>query len=152
MLQIATLLVAIPSQFQRPRSLLGSWYVSPTIIRRPRCHLSLLSPSAFRNLLTVMSCFLLILTENGGKAGSLPSFAEYSFEQLRVATSGFSTDCIVSEHGEKAPNVVYKGTLINGRKVAVKRFSRSAWPDSRQFLVGLLLLPWLVRLSGSSYF
>ncbi|XXG75360.1 hypothetical protein AAC387_Pa07g3883 [Persea americana] len=72
--------------------------------------------------------------ENGGKAGSLPSFAEYSLEQLRVATSGFSPDCIVSEHGEKAPNVVYKGTLINGRKVAVKRFSRSAWPDSRQFL------------------
>lgn len=98
--------------------------------------------STFCNVvLAVMLCLLLILAENGGKAGSLPSFAEYSLEQLRVATSGFSSDCIVSEHGEKAPNVVYKGTLINGRKVAVKRFSRSAWPDSRQFLVGLFLLP-----------
>lgn len=112
------------------------WVCLKTIIQRPRCNLFLLS-----SLLSVMLCLLLILAENGGKAGSLPSFAEYSLEQLRVATSGFSPDCIVSEHGEKAPNVVYKGTLINGRKVAVKRFSRSAWPDSRQFLVRLFLLP-----------
>lgn len=56
-------------------------------------------------------------------------------DQLRVATSGFSPDNIVSEHGEKAPNVVYKGTLEDDRLVAVKRFNKSAWPDSRQFLV-----------------
>ncbi|KAJ6315691.1 hypothetical protein OIU78_019042, partial [Salix suchowensis] len=35
-------------------------------------------------------------------------FREYSLEQLRAATSGFSSDNIVSEHGEKAPNVVYR--------------------------------------------
>jgi hypothetical protein len=40
------------------------------------------------------------------------------------------------EHGEKAPNVVYRGTLFSsGRTVAIKRFGRSTWPDSRQFLV-----------------
>ncbi|CAB4269974.1 unnamed protein product [Prunus armeniaca] len=39
---------------------------------------------------------------------------------------------IVSEHGEKAPNVVYKGKLENQRRIAVKRFNRMAWPDARQ--------------------
>ncbi|KAK7262514.1 hypothetical protein RJT34_30088 [Clitoria ternatea] len=61
-------------------------------------------------------------------------FTEYTLDQLKVATSGFSPDNIVSEHGEKAPNVVYKGRLEDGRLVAVKRFNKSAWPDSRQFL------------------
>ncbi|ERN09612.1 probable serine/threonine-protein kinase BSK3 [Amborella trichopoda] len=74
--------------------------------------------------------------ENGGKNDSeyLPSFSEYSFEQLRAATSGFSADNIVSEHGEKAPNIVYRGTLENNRLIAIKRFNRMAWPDSRQFM------------------
>ncbi|KAG6762218.1 hypothetical protein POTOM_032710 [Populus tomentosa] len=62
-------------------------------------------------------------------------FREYSLEQLRAATSGFSSDNIVSEHGEKAPNVVYRGKLQeDDRWIAVKRFNKSAWPDSRQFL------------------
>ncbi|XAR60680.1 Non-specific serine/threonine protein kinase [Bertholletia excelsa] len=65
---------------------------------------------------------------------SLPPFREYSLDQLRSATSGFSVDNIVSEHGEKAPNVVYKGKLEDGRWIAVKRFNRSAWPDTRQFM------------------
>ncbi|XP_027355427.1 serine/threonine-protein kinase BSK5-like [Abrus precatorius] len=61
-------------------------------------------------------------------------FTEYSLDQLKVATSGFLPDNIVSEHGEKAPNVVYRGMLEDDRLVAVKRFNKSAWPDSRQFL------------------
>lgn len=52
-----------------------------------------------------------------------------------MATSGFAVENIVSEHGEKAPNVVYKGKLENQRRIAVKRFNRSAWPDARQFMV-----------------
>ncbi|KAI3988779.1 hypothetical protein MKX01_016350 [Papaver californicum] len=74
--------------------------------------------------------------ENGSKNNqeTIPGFCEYTFEQLRVATGGFSVDNIVSEHGEKAPNVVYKGKLSNDRFIAVKRFHKAAWPDSRQFL------------------
>ncbi|KAK2975103.1 hypothetical protein RJ640_018905 [Escallonia rubra] len=72
--------------------------------------------------------------EEKGEASDLPAFREYSVEQLRIATSGFAVENIVSEHGEKAPNVVYKGKLDNQRRVAVKRFNRSAWPDTRQFL------------------
>ncbi|BAT90766.1 serine/threonine-protein kinase BSK5-like [Vigna umbellata] len=80
-------------------------------------------------------------------------FSEYSLDQLRVATSGFSPDNIVSEHGEKAPNVVYKGRLEDDRTVAVKRFNKSAWPDSRQFLeearaVGQLRSERLANLVG----
>ena len=66
----------------------------------------------------------------------MPVFAEYSLDELRAATDGFAPERIVSEHGEKAPNVVYRGTLFSsGRTVAIKRFGRSAWPDSRQFVV-----------------
>ncbi|KAK1353366.1 putative serine/threonine-protein kinase [Heracleum sosnowskyi] len=72
--------------------------------------------------------------EDSGESGDLPSFCQYTLEQLRIATSGFAVENIVSEHGEKAPNVVYKGKLENQRRVAVKRFNRSAWPDRQQFL------------------
>lgn len=72
--------------------------------------------------------------EEKGEADNLPAFREYSIDTLRMATSGFAVENIVSEHGEKAPNVVYKGKLENQRRIAVKRFNRSAWPDSRQFL------------------
>lgn len=92
--------------------------------------------------LFVIFCLLVFLkscsfAENGGQGDRdlWPSFTDFSLEQLKTATSGFSSDNIVSEHGEKAPNVVYKGKLDNGRWIAVKRFNKHAWPDSRQFLV-----------------
>ncbi|KAM1648533.1 hypothetical protein ACFX1Q_010539 [Malus domestica] len=74
--------------------------------------------------------------DNGGKSDKSiwPAFTEYSLDQLKASTSGFSSDNIVSEHGEKAPNVVYRGKLDNGRLIAVKRFNKLAWPDNRQFL------------------
>ncbi|CAB4279248.1 unnamed protein product [Prunus armeniaca] len=62
-------------------------------------------------------------------------FKEYSLDELRKATNGFSSECIVSESGEKAPNVVYRGKLDNNRLVAVKRFSKQSWPDAQQFVV-----------------
>lgn len=65
------------------------------------------------------------------KGNSMPSFRDFSLDQLRATTSGFSSDNIVSEHGEKAPNVVYKGKLEDDHWIAVKRFNKSAWPDSR---------------------
>jgi BR-signaling kinase len=79
-----------------------------------------------------LSFLFFVLIDNG--TDDLPSFTEFSFDQLRAATCGFSTDSIVSEHGVKAPNVVYKGRLEDDRWIAVKRFNRSAWPDTRQFL------------------
>ncbi|XP_044472861.1 serine/threonine-protein kinase BSK5-like [Mangifera indica] len=89
-----------------------------------------------------------------GSADALPAYREFSLDQLRAATSGFCSDNIVSEHGEKAPNVVYKGKLADeDRLIAIKRFSRSAWSDSRQFLeeakaVGQLRSERLANLIG----
>ncbi|XP_078438147.1 BR-signaling kinase 2 isoform X2 [Wolffia australiana] len=64
-----------------------------------------------------------------------PAFKEFSLAELRGATNGFSGDLIVSESGEKAPNVVYRGRLDGNRLVAVKRFSRQSWPDAQQFAI-----------------
>lgn len=72
--------------------------------------------------------------EEKDEASDLPAFREYTLEQLRNATSGFAVENIISEHGEKAPNVVYKGKLETQMRIAVKRFNRSAWPDRQQFL------------------
>ncbi|PON80920.1 Methyl esterase [Trema orientale] len=93
-------------------------------------------------------------TENGsGNEDWFPGFSEFSLDQLRAATSGFSSENIVSEHGEKAPNVVYKGKLDDDQWIAVKRFNRSAWPDARQFMeearaVGQLRSERLANLIG----
>ncbi|KAK4374447.1 hypothetical protein RND71_005124 [Anisodus tanguticus] len=84
--------------------------------------------------------------EEKGEVSDLPAFCEFTFEQLRIATSAFSVENIVSEHGEKAPNVVYKGKLENQRPVAVKLFNRSAWPDSRQFLIYVMIEAYWISL------
>uniref|UniRef100_A0A0C9S943 non-specific serine/threonine protein kinase n=1 Tax=Wollemia nobilis TaxID=56998 RepID=A0A0C9S943_9CONI len=93
--------------------------------------------------------------ENGGEPepDSVPPFTEYSLEDLRAATNHFNPDNIVSESGEKAPNVVYKGRLDNNRWIAVKKFPKVAWPDSKQFVeeawgVGRLRHERLVNLIG----
>ncbi|KAF8410327.1 hypothetical protein HHK36_002854 [Tetracentron sinense] len=65
--------------------------------------------------------------------GGVPSFSEFSLSDLKAATSNFSSDFIVSESGEKAPNLVYKGRLQNRRWIAVKKFTKMAWPDPKQF-------------------
>ncbi|KAK9287168.1 hypothetical protein L1049_015579 [Liquidambar formosana] len=62
-----------------------------------------------------------------------PPFSEFSFSDLKAATHNFSSEFIVSESGEKAPNVVYKGRLQNRRWIAVKKFTKMAWPDPKQF-------------------
>ncbi|KAK3425024.1 hypothetical protein EUGRSUZ_F01752 [Eucalyptus grandis] len=72
----------------------------------------------------------------GGGVGSAGFFSEFSLADLRAATNNFSSDFIVSESGEKAPNVVYKGRLQNQnnrRWIAVKKFTKLAWPDPKQF-------------------
>ncbi|KAK4262480.1 hypothetical protein QN277_028035 [Acacia crassicarpa] len=81
------------------------------------------------------------------------AFKEFGLNELRRATNEFSTNYIVSESGEKAPNVVYKGKLENNRLVAIKRFSKQSWPDAKQFMaeaagVGKVRHKRLVNLLG----
>ncbi|XP_027919574.1 serine/threonine-protein kinase BSK7-like isoform X1 [Vigna unguiculata] len=91
--------------------------------------------------------------DNAVEGIDLPRFHEFTIDQLRRATSGFAVENIVSEHGEKAPNVVYKGRLDNQMRIAVKRFNRNAWPEAQPFLeearaVGQLRNQRLVNLLG----
>ena len=72
---------------------------------------------------------------------AVPVFREFALAELRAATKGFSADLIVSESGEKAPNLVYRGQLEGSggappRAIAVKKFAKLAWPDPKQFAVG----------------
>ena len=83
----------------------------------------------------------------------MPAFKEFGLAELRAATNGFSSELIVSESGEKAPNVVYRGKLKNNQVVAIKRFSRQSWPDPHQFVneatgVGKVRHQRLVNLIG----
>ncbi|OIW18911.1 hypothetical protein TanjilG_25354 [Lupinus angustifolius] len=92
--------------------------------------------------------------ENGGKSeiNMWGTISEFSLEQLKGATNGFSSENIVSEHGEKAPNVVYKGKIEDGKWIAIKRFNKFAWPDSRQFLVWEAQpMKWAMRLRVAFY-
>ncbi|XP_062209766.1 serine/threonine-protein kinase BSK1-2-like [Phragmites australis] len=71
-------------------------------------------------------------TSGGG--WEVPAFAEFSLAELRAATGGFAAENIVSESGDKAPNLVYRGRLENSRRaIAVKKFTKMAWPDPKQF-------------------
>ncbi|XP_073025457.1 serine/threonine-protein kinase BSK2-like [Primulina eburnea] len=65
----------------------------------------------------------------------VPAFKEFGLADLRAATNGFISDLIVSESGEKAPNIVYRGKLRSNQLVAIKRFSKQSWPDAQQFVV-----------------
>lgn len=67
--------------------------------------------------------------------GTSALFLEFSLQELKAATDNFSSKSIVSEGGEKAPNVVYRGRLQNRRLISVKKFSKLAWPDPKQFAV-----------------
>lgn len=62
-------------------------------------------------------------------------FQEFTIQQLSQATSEFAAENIVSEQGENAPNMVYKGKLEDETLIVVKRFNKQAWPDARQFTV-----------------
>ncbi|XP_027148201.1 serine/threonine-protein kinase BSK1-like isoform X2 [Coffea eugenioides] len=72
-------------------------------------------------------------SSNGTEGGGAQGFSEFSLAELKAATNNFSSDFIVSESGEKAPNVVYRGRLQNRRWIAVKKFTKMAWPDPKQF-------------------
>ncbi|CAK9317636.1 unnamed protein product [Citrullus colocynthis] len=86
----------------------------------------------------------------------VPSIVEFSFADLMAATNNFGTDHIVSESSDKSPNVVYKGRLQeenHQRFVAVKKFTKAAWPDRKQFAeeasgVGILRNKRLANLIG----
>ncbi|KAL0727617.1 hypothetical protein Bca4012_023710 [Brassica carinata] len=94
-----------------------------------------------------------VTEDQGGQENQVPCFREFELSELEKVTNGFSPSCIVSEGGEKAPNIVYRGKLEGNRLVAIKRFSKQSWPDAQQFVaeatgVGKLRFNRLVNLIG----
>lgn len=82
-------------------------------------------------------------------AATAPPFSEFSLADLKAATNNFSSEFIVSESGDKAPNIVYKGRLQNRRWIAIKKFNKLAWPDPKQFAVPIFYYPVLLAfISG----
>ncbi|KAL2478068.1 BR-signaling kinase 2 [Forsythia ovata] len=61
---------------------------------------------------------------------------EFGLAELRDATDGFNNELIISESGEKAPNVVYRGKLQSNVLVSVERFLKQSWLDPQQFVDG----------------
>ncbi|KAM0942293.1 putative protein kinase RLK-Pelle-RLCK-XII-1 family [Dioscorea sansibarensis] len=104
-------------------------------------------------------------TPAGGTAPSQPTaggtapIPHYTLAELMEATDGFSFGNIISEGGSrrapgaKVENFVYRGRLRGRQLIAVKRFSKVAWPDAEQFreeaiAVGRLRHRRLVNLIG----
>lgn len=112
-------------------------------------------PFFFGGVLLLIGCInvglicLLAGNEEKKEVSYSSTFREFTLEQLKNATCGFAVENIVSENGEKAPNVVYKGKLENQQRIAVKRFNRTAWPNSKQFVVKPLFLHSKIYLSMS---
>ncbi|PHU30991.1 putative serine/threonine-protein kinase [Capsicum chinense] len=109
----------------------------------------LFGPQVFQQMMYMDQC------SNGDQVDQdqVPAFKEFSLAELWVATNDLSSELIVSESGEKAPNVVYRGKLRSNRLVAINRFSRQSWPDAQQFVaeaagVGKVRHKRLVNLIG----
>ncbi|XP_022560860.2 serine/threonine-protein kinase BSK11 isoform X2 [Brassica napus] len=70
----------------------------------------------------------------GWHFSTVPDFSEFSAADLREATNNFSVNAVVSVCSDQTPNVVYQGCLKDDmRQIAVKKFSKSTWPDPKQF-------------------
>ncbi|KAG6604960.1 putative serine/threonine-protein kinase [Cucurbita argyrosperma subsp. argyrosperma] len=94
-----------------------------------------------------------VVPEPTAPMDTVSTFSEFSLSDLTAATDNFSPNFIVSESGEKAPNIVYKGRLQNQKWIAVKKFTKVAWPDAKQFVeeasgVGKLRHPRFANLIG----
>lgn len=127
----------------------SSCWKKPALHRKDHQHQVQTQPYASNGATITTAAGITTVTADGG----VPAFSEFSLSDLKAATNNFSSEFIVSESGEKAPNVVYKGRLQNRRWIAIKKFSKMAWPDPKQFAdeawgVGKLRYKRLANLIG----
>lgn len=81
----------------------------------------------------------------GWHFSTVPDLAEFSAAALREATNNFSVNAVVSVCSDQTPNVVYRGCLKDDmRQIAVKKFSKSTWPDPKQFAVCVLKYSFII--------
>ncbi|XP_062014409.1 cysteine-rich receptor-like protein kinase 44 [Rosa rugosa] len=90
------------------------------------------------------------LDDNNSEEISLAESLQYDFEDIRSATDDFSDK---NKLGQGGFGAVYKGRLLNGQYIAVKRLSKSSTQGDREFKNEVMLLAQLphrnlVRLLG----
>ncbi|KAI9127959.1 hypothetical protein K1719_000952 [Acacia pycnantha] len=78
-----------------------------------------------------------ILTENFGEEGSNLRSLQFSWPTIEAATNKFATENKIGKGGFGA---VYKGTLPDGREIAVKRLSKSSVQGMLEFKNEILLI------------
>ncbi|KAH9619854.1 hypothetical protein KSS87_009498 [Heliosperma pusillum] len=76
-------------------------------------------------------------SETNGEIFSDVESLQYNFTTLQHATNNFSSDCKLGEGGFGS---IYKGTLQDGKEIAVKRLSRSATHGVQEFKNEVLLV------------
>ncbi|CAD5315190.1 unnamed protein product [Arabidopsis thaliana] len=72
----------------------------------------------------------------GWHFSDVPDFSEFSASVLRDATNNFNKNAVVSVCSDQEPNLVYQGCIRSDkdkRLIAVKKFSKTTWPDPKQF-------------------
>ncbi|KAK4491958.1 hypothetical protein RD792_002742 [Penstemon davidsonii] len=94
----------------------------------------------------------LLLGEDDADEISVVESLQYDFGKIRAATNDF---CEANKLGQGGFGVVYKGKLLNGQKIAVKRLSRNSGQGNLEFKNEVMLLARLqhrnlVRLKGFS--
>ncbi|OIW12838.1 hypothetical protein TanjilG_24771 [Lupinus angustifolius] len=70
-----------------------------------------------------------ILKENFGNESTTLESLQFDFAAIEAATNKFSNDNLIGQGGF---GKVYKGTLLDGREVAVKRLSKSSGQDPQK--------------------
>ncbi|PON41047.1 Cysteine rich receptor like kinase [Parasponia andersonii] len=123
----------------------GIWFL-PRKIKIKILNLSLFGKTVVKEKLTCMQC---ITQRNSNEISSRETF-QFSLHEIEIATDKFSGD---NKIGEGGFGEVYKGTLSNGQKIAVKRIIGNTGQDAQQFkneavLVAKLQHRNLVRLLG----
>lgn len=75
------------------------------------------------------------MTQQNHGGGDSP-LTKFSFSDLNMATNNFGPENIVSETGDEASDIVYRGVLESHLGlIAIKKFKNMAWPDPKQFAV-----------------
>ncbi|XP_019441532.1 PREDICTED: putative cysteine-rich receptor-like protein kinase 23 [Lupinus angustifolius] len=78
-----------------------------------------------------------ILKENFGNESTTLESLQFDFAAIEAATNKFSNDNLIGQGGF---GKVYKGTLLDGREVAVKRLSKSSGQGAAEFKNEVLLI------------
>ncbi|KAK9706481.1 hypothetical protein RND81_07G128500 [Saponaria officinalis] len=116
---------------------------SPTTINQGTSKKSTLTPVIIAAIagcvsvgLIVVAFVLWILTTDENNIGN-SEFVQYDFATLKTATRNFSAE---NKLGEGGFGAVYKGTLVNGEQLAIKRLSGTSGQGIKEFMAEARLL------------